>query len=72
MQDHFKWLKKEEGFTKEADEPPGPKLDLAFKAGQVYMLQSADVSIIDTAETSILLMKVFDLAASKMIYGIMY
>ena len=35
LQDHFKWIKKEEGFTKEADEPPGPKLDLAFKAGQV-------------------------------------
>ena len=35
LQDHFKQIKKEEGFTKEADEPPGPKLDLAFKAGQV-------------------------------------
>ena len=35
LQDHFKQLKKEEGFTKEADEPPRPKLDLAFKAGQV-------------------------------------
>ena len=34
-QDHFKQLKKEAGFTREADAPPGPKLDLAFKAGQV-------------------------------------
>jgi len=38
LQDHFKWLKKEEGFTKEADEPPGPKLDLAFKAGQTIKI----------------------------------
>jgi len=38
LQDHFKQLKKEEGFTKEADEPPRPKLDLAFKAGQTIKI----------------------------------
>jgi len=38
LQDHFKQIKKEEGFTKEADEPPGPKLDLAFKAGQTITI----------------------------------
>ena len=43
LQDHFKQIKKEEGFTKEADEPPGPKLDLAFKAGQVRVQRCRNV-----------------------------
>ncbi len=38
LQDHFKWLKKEEVFSKEADEPVKPNLDLAFKEGQTIRI----------------------------------
>jgi hypothetical protein len=38
LQDHFKWIKKEAGFTREAAEPQAPKLDLAFKAGQTIKI----------------------------------
>ena len=38
LQDHFKWLKKEDAFAKEAVEPDKPNLDLAFKAGQTIRI----------------------------------
>ena len=38
LQDHFKQLKKEDQFTKEAEEPPKPNLDLAFKEGQTIRI----------------------------------
>ena len=38
LQDHFKQLKKENQFTKEATEPTRPNLDLAFKEGQTIRI----------------------------------
>jgi len=38
LQDHFKQLKKENQFTKEAAEPTRPDLDLAFKEGQTIRI----------------------------------
>lgn len=38
LQDHFKYLKKEEGFSKEAEMPPQKNLDLAFKEGQTIRI----------------------------------
>ncbi len=38
LQDHFKWLKKEDAFSKEAEEPDKPSLDLAFKEGQTIRI----------------------------------
>ena len=38
LQDHFKWLKKEDNFSKEADLGPKPNLDLAFKEGQTIRI----------------------------------
>lgn len=38
LQDHFKQIKKENEFTKEATEPPKPNLDLAFKEGQTIRI----------------------------------
>lgn len=38
LQDHFKQLKKEDQFTKEAAEPSRPNLDLAFKEGETIRI----------------------------------
>lgn len=38
LQDHFKQLKKEDQFSREAVEPPKPNLDLAFKEGQTIRI----------------------------------
>ena len=38
LQDHFKMLRKEDAFSKEAEEPAKPSLDLAFKAGQTIRI----------------------------------
>ena len=38
LQDHFKMVRKEDAFSKEADEPAKPCLDLAFKAGQTIRI----------------------------------
>jgi len=38
LQDHFKQVKKETQFSKEATEPPKPNLDLAFKEGQTIRI----------------------------------
>ena len=38
LQDHFKQLKKEDLFSKEASDPPKPNLDLAFKEGQTIRI----------------------------------
>lgn len=38
LQDHFKQLKKEDQFSREAVEPPKPNLDLAFKDGQTIRI----------------------------------
>ena len=38
LQDHFKQLKKEDQFCKEAVEDPKPNLDLAFKEGQTIRI----------------------------------
>lgn len=38
LQDHFKQVKKENQFTKEATEPIRPNLDLAFKEGQTIRI----------------------------------
>jgi len=38
LQDHFKQIKKENQFTKEATEPVQPNLDLAFKEGQTIRI----------------------------------
>ena len=38
LQDHFKWLKKEDVLAKESVEPTKPNLDLAFKEGQTIRI----------------------------------
>ncbi len=39
LQDHFKWVRKEDAFSKEAEEGPAkPALDLAFKEGQTIRI----------------------------------
>ena len=41
LQDHFKWLTKEDGFEQEAKDPGAskPRLDLAFKEGQTIKIK---------------------------------
>lgn len=39
LQDHFKQLKKEDQFSREAVEPPKPNLDLAFKDGETIRIK---------------------------------
>uniref|UniRef100_A0A8C5MFP1 NECAP endocytosis associated 2 n=1 Tax=Leptobrachium leishanense TaxID=445787 RepID=A0A8C5MFP1_9ANUR len=42
LQDHFKWVKQQSEFAKEAQNPaPGPKLDLGFKEGQTIKINIA-------------------------------
>ncbi|XP_068935189.1 adaptin ear-binding coat-associated protein 2 isoform X2 [Petaurus breviceps papuanus] len=44
LQDHFKWVKQQCEFAKQAQNPsPGPKLDLSFKEGQTIKLNIANV-----------------------------
>lgn len=50
LQDHFKQLKKEDQFTKEATEPPKPNLDLAFKDGQTIRINIPNKAGVTTAK----------------------
>ncbi|XP_023049287.1 adaptin ear-binding coat-associated protein 2 isoform X3 [Piliocolobus tephrosceles] len=44
LQDHFKWVKQQCEFAKQAQNPDqGPKLDLGFKEGQTIKLNIAEV-----------------------------
>ncbi|XP_007491696.1 adaptin ear-binding coat-associated protein 2 isoform X1 [Monodelphis domestica] len=44
LQDHFKWVKQQCEFAKQAQNPtPGPKLDLSFKEGQTIKLSIANI-----------------------------
>uniref|UniRef100_A0A8C5MJT3 NECAP endocytosis associated 2 n=1 Tax=Leptobrachium leishanense TaxID=445787 RepID=A0A8C5MJT3_9ANUR len=44
LQDHFKWVKQQSEFAKEAQNPaPGPKLDLGFKEGQTIKINIANI-----------------------------
>uniref|UniRef100_A0A8D0H9Y5 NECAP endocytosis associated 2 n=1 Tax=Sphenodon punctatus TaxID=8508 RepID=A0A8D0H9Y5_SPHPU len=44
LQDHFKWVKQQNDFAKQAQNPdPGPKLDLGFKEGQTIKLNIANI-----------------------------
>ncbi|XP_073457609.1 adaptin ear-binding coat-associated protein 2 [Aquarana catesbeiana] len=44
LQDHFKWVKQQTEFAKQAQNPdPGPKLDLGFKEGQTIKINIANI-----------------------------
>ncbi|XP_057553640.1 adaptin ear-binding coat-associated protein 2 isoform X2 [Hippopotamus amphibius kiboko] len=44
LQDHFKWVKQQSEFAKQAQNPDqGPKLDLSFKEGQTIKLNIANM-----------------------------
>ncbi|CAH2318440.1 adaptin ear-binding coat-associated 2 [Pelobates cultripes] len=44
LQDHFKWVKQQTEFAKQAQNPdPGPKLDLGFKEGQTIKINIANM-----------------------------
>ncbi|XP_003973319.1 adaptin ear-binding coat-associated protein 2 [Takifugu rubripes] len=43
LQDHFKWVKQESEFAKQASECPGPKLDLSFKEGQTIKINIGNI-----------------------------
>ncbi|CAI9605530.1 unnamed protein product [Staurois parvus] len=44
LQDHFKWVKQQSEFAKQAQNPdPGPKLDLGFKEGQTIKINIANI-----------------------------
>ncbi|XP_053307923.1 adaptin ear-binding coat-associated protein 2 [Spea bombifrons] len=44
LQDHFKWVKQQTEFAKQAQNPDsGPKLDLGFKEGQTIKLNIANI-----------------------------
>ncbi|XP_051844405.1 adaptin ear-binding coat-associated protein 2 isoform X1 [Antechinus flavipes] len=44
LQDHFKWVKQQCEFAKQAQNPtPGPQLDLSFKEGQTIKLNIANM-----------------------------
>ena len=61
LQDHFKQLKKENQFTKEATEPTRPNLDLAFKEGQTIRINIPN----KTSELIILLVLTSDSIIAK-------
>ncbi|XP_051549211.1 adaptin ear-binding coat-associated protein 2 [Myxocyprinus asiaticus] len=44
LQDHFKWVKQESEFARqEANQDPGPKLDLGFKEGQTIKINIGNI-----------------------------
>lgn len=52
LQDHFKWVKKENNFAQEAVEPPKPNLDLAFKEGQTIRINIPKNDVSSSGATS--------------------
>ncbi|XP_073426364.1 adaptin ear-binding coat-associated protein 2 isoform X1 [Dendrobates tinctorius] len=53
LQDHFKWVKQQSEFAKQAQNPDaGPKLDLGFKEGQTIKINIANMKKKDGASTA--------------------